>query len=118
MYEMHPALFLKTGCYNIVFVFVIVPLLHLQSSQSTTSYNVLLTAGPPYPQWRCPARRLGIWRIIGETSWLPTKQGLRPAHWTLLGPPDAGVGCCLGAAAELMIPMLTICFRCNIRTLT
>jgi hypothetical protein len=42
------------------------------------------------------------------------------------GPPDAGGGCCLGAAAELMIvetfdtrligavfPMLTIYFRCN-----
>jgi hypothetical protein len=42
------------------------------------------------------------------------------------GPPDAGGGCCLGAAAELMIvetfdtrlvgavfTILTICFRCN-----
>jgi hypothetical protein len=47
------------------------------------------------------------------------------------GPPDAGGGCCLGAAIELMIvetfdtrlvgvmfPILTICFRCNTRTFT
>jgi hypothetical protein len=47
------------------------------------------------------------------------------------GPPDADGGCCLGAAAELMIveifdirlvgaafPMLTICFRCNARAPT
>ena len=47
------------------------------------------------------------------------------------GPPDTGGGCCLGAAAELMIvetfdnilvrdtfPILTICFRCNARAPT
>jgi hypothetical protein len=47
------------------------------------------------------------------------------------GPPDAGVGCCLGAAAELMIvetfdtrlvgvafPIPMICFRCNARAST
>jgi hypothetical protein len=47
------------------------------------------------------------------------------------GPPDTGSGCCLGAAAKLMIvetfdtrlvgvmfPIPTICFRCNARAST
>jgi hypothetical protein len=47
------------------------------------------------------------------------------------GPPDTGGGCCLGAAAKLMIvetfvtrlvgamfPIPTICFRCNARAST
>jgi hypothetical protein len=47
------------------------------------------------------------------------------------GPPDAGGGCCLGAATELMIvetfdtrlvgatfPISMICFRCNARAST
>jgi hypothetical protein len=41
--------------------------------------------GAAMPQWRCPTRRLSIWGVIGEASWLSTKQELRPARWTLLG---------------------------------
>jgi hypothetical protein len=82
--------------------------------------------GAAMPPVALPGKDAGYFGSIGEASWLPTKQGLRPARWTLLGLPDAGGGCCLGAAVELMIvetfdtrlveatfPILTICFRCN-----
>ena len=85
--------------------------------------------GAAMPPVALPGKEAGYLESIGEASWLPTKQRLRPARWTLLGPPDAGGGSCLGAAAEIMIvetfdtilvrdtfPILTICFRCNART--
>jgi hypothetical protein len=57
--------------------------------------------------------------------------GCDPRAGRCWGPSDAGGGCCLGAATELMIvetfdtrlvgavfPMLMICFRCNARAST
>jgi hypothetical protein len=83
------------------------------------------------PPVALPGKEAGYLESIGEASWLPTKQGLRPARWTLMGMSDAGGGCCLVAAAELMIvetfdtrlvgatfPILTICFCCNARAPT
>jgi hypothetical protein len=79
--------------------------------------------GAAMPPVALPGKEAEYLESIGEASWLPTKQGLRPARWTLLGPRDASGDCCLGAATELMIvetfdtrlvgvtfPILTICF--------
>jgi hypothetical protein len=54
---------------------------------------VVIGCGAAMPPVALPDKEAGYLGIISEASWLPTKQGLRLARWTLLG------GCLILAVA-------------------
>jgi hypothetical protein len=78
-----------------------------------------IDCGAAMPPVALPGKEAGYLEDYRRSIMAPDEAGAVTSALDVAGgPPDAGVGCYLGAATELMIPMLTICFRCNARALT
>jgi hypothetical protein len=88
--------------------------------------------GTAMPPMALPGKEAGYLGEYRRSIMAPNEAGAATSALDVAGgSPDAGDGCCLGAAAELMIvetfdtilvgaafSMLTICFRCNARAPT